>query len=212
MVILAKTAFDFDLVGGFILVLVCIFTSVPSPPCPPPLFHAAFLCQVMWDLWVSLVIVWSVVEVTFRLGFDRSASGGWLVFSYFVDVLFFLDMVVSFRTALLSKDGIVVAHQKQVAIAYFKVKAYHPRRVYEYSYILRGFVLMLLQCVALYRITRTYSASVYTTVVSIFIHFCCCFVRAKYPIGCAVRGSVAFYSEVTIKRQSSAPPAACRAG
>lgn len=72
---------------------------------------------------MSLVIIWSVVEVTFRLGFDRPAEDGWLVFSYAVDVLFFLDMLVSLRTALLTKDGLIVAHQKQVALAYLKARA-----------------------------------------------------------------------------------------
>lgn len=69
---------------------------------------------------MSLVIVWSVVEVTFRLGFDRPAEAGWLIFSYCVDGLFLLDMLVSLRTALVTKDGVVVVNQKQVAIAYLK--------------------------------------------------------------------------------------------
>lgn len=70
---------------------------------------------------MSTVIIWSVLEVTFRLGFDRPAHGGWVAFSYFVDVTFFSDMVVSFRTALLTKDGVVIAHPKQAACAYLKV-------------------------------------------------------------------------------------------
>ena len=69
-----------------------------------------------------MVIVWSVLEVTYRLGFDRPARDGWVVLSYSVDVLFFADMLVSFRTALLKRDGAVVANQKQVAIAYLQVR------------------------------------------------------------------------------------------
>ena len=77
---------------------------------------------------MSLVIIWSVMEVTFRLGFDRPAEAGWLIFSYCVDGLFLLDMLVSLRTAIVTKDGIVVANQKQVAIAYLKASGRFPCR------------------------------------------------------------------------------------
>lgn len=69
-----------------------------------------------------MVIIWSVLEVTYRLGFNRPAQDGWVIFSYFVDALFFADMLVSLRTALLNKDGEVVANQRQVAVAYLKVR------------------------------------------------------------------------------------------
>lgn len=69
-----------------------------------------------------MMIIWSVLEVTYRLGFDRPAQDGWELLSYSVDLLFFADMLVSFRTALLKKDGAVVASQKQVAIAYLQVR------------------------------------------------------------------------------------------
>lgn len=75
---------------------------------------------MLWDLFVSFVIMWSVIEVTYRLGFDRPASGGWLVLSYFIDVVFAMDMLVSFRTAILTKDGVVVG-KGQVAVEYLKV-------------------------------------------------------------------------------------------
>lgn len=70
---------------------------------------------------MSIITVWSIVEVTFRLGFDRPASGVWVISSYVVDSLFLMDMMISLRTALLTRDGTVVAHQKEVAVAYFKV-------------------------------------------------------------------------------------------
>lgn len=86
-----------------------------------------FLCEwlkVVWDLFVSSVIIWSVLEVTYRLGFDQPASGGWLVLSYVVDVIFCMDILVSFRTAILTKEGIVVVDKRQAAVTYVKVKGY----------------------------------------------------------------------------------------
>lgn len=71
---------------------------------------------------MSAVIVWSVVEVTFRLGFDRPATGEWIILSYATEVLFFLDILVTFRTALLTKDGIVVVGKGQVAMTYLKAR------------------------------------------------------------------------------------------
>ncbi|CAM9898271.1 unnamed protein product [Ectocarpus sp. 8 AP-2014] len=84
------------------------------------MFHPEAPIKVSWDLWLSMVIIWSVLEVTYRLGFDRPPEGGWQVLSYFVDALFFADMLVTLRTALLDRDGEVVANQKQVAVAYLK--------------------------------------------------------------------------------------------
>ncbi|CBN79924.1 conserved unknown protein [Ectocarpus siliculosus] len=84
------------------------------------MFHPEAPIKVSWDIWLSMVIIWSVLEVTYRLGFDRPPEGGWQVLSYFVDALFFADMLVTLRTALLDRDGEVVANQKQVAVAYLK--------------------------------------------------------------------------------------------
>ena len=69
-----------------------------------------------------MIIIWSVLEVTYRLGFDRPAQGGWVILAYLVDALFFTDMLISLRTALVKRDGEVVANQKQVAVAYLKVR------------------------------------------------------------------------------------------
>lgn len=69
-----------------------------------------------------MVIIWSVLEITYRLGFDRPAHGGWLVLAYCVDALFFTDMLISLRTALVKRDGEVVTNQKRVAVAYLKVR------------------------------------------------------------------------------------------
>ena len=72
---------------------------------------------------MSLVIIWSVVEVTYRLGFDRPATGGWVALSYAIDVLFLLDVLVTFRTALLTRNGVVVARPGKVAISYLQARS-----------------------------------------------------------------------------------------
>eukprot|EP00903_Cladosiphon_okamuranus_P018054 g16615.t1 len=84
------------------------------------MFHPEATVKVSWDLWLSMVIIWSVLEVTYRLGFDRPAQDGWVVLAYCVDALFFTDMLISLRTALVKRDGEVVANQKQVALAYLQ--------------------------------------------------------------------------------------------
>lgn len=76
-----------------------------------------------------MVIVWSVLEVTYRLGFDRPAQGGWVILAYCVDALFFTDMLISLRTALVKRDGEVVANQKQVAVAYLQVRRKGSKRL-----------------------------------------------------------------------------------
>lgn len=84
--------------------------------------HPAAKWKVFWDLFIGALIVYSVVSVPFRIGFDyeaRQGSGFW-VFDWFVDCSFMLDMIVAFRTAYVHTDGRLVSDPWSMARAYFK--------------------------------------------------------------------------------------------
>lgn len=47
-----------------------------------------------------------------------------MMLSYIVDIIFCVDIFVNFRTAILTKDGIVVVDKRQAAVMYVKVRAH----------------------------------------------------------------------------------------
>ncbi len=64
--------------------------------------------KIKWDVFVSILIVYSVLIIPYRIGFDVEARGFAYGFDWFVDGMFFLDMVLSFRTAYYSGDELIV--------------------------------------------------------------------------------------------------------
>jgi hypothetical protein len=84
------------------------------------IFHPDSTLKVVWDCYVSVLIVWSVVEVTIRLGFDLPVLKGWIAWSAFIDSNFFLDILISFRTAYHTHDGVLVVHPKAISRRYLR--------------------------------------------------------------------------------------------
>ena len=55
--------------------------------------------KVKWDLLVAVLIVYSTLIVPFRIGFEETAGILGTVVDIVVDVVFAIDIVISFRTA-----------------------------------------------------------------------------------------------------------------
>ena len=55
--------------------------------------------QVVWDLFVGLLIVYSVVSVPFRIAYRLEDSPGLFWSDAFFDLCFGFDVVATFRTA-----------------------------------------------------------------------------------------------------------------
>jgi len=76
--------------------------------------------KTRWDMLLGVFIVYSVLAVPVRIGFDSEASGFGAVFDNIVDIFFFLDMCVSFRTCFFNKAGRLVHDTKSIVIHYLK--------------------------------------------------------------------------------------------
>lgn len=66
------------------------------------------------------MIVYGCVSIPLRIGFDLEASTGQIAVDAVVDVMFFVDMVLNFRTAFFADDGDVVAKPADIALRYLK--------------------------------------------------------------------------------------------
>lgn len=57
--------------------------------------------KVTWDLFIFLLVIYSVIMIPLRIGFDSRSSLGFVVFDSMIDCLFFIDMMLTFNTAYL---------------------------------------------------------------------------------------------------------------
>lgn len=60
--------------------------------------------KIRWDIFVGALILYSIVVIPVQIAFNRRATGPLAVVDYFIDVVFFFDIVVSTRTAYYSEN------------------------------------------------------------------------------------------------------------
>ena len=78
--------------------------------------------KIIWDLVVGGLILFSVIVVPWRIGFDRSPEPGGFgdILDWIIDVFFALDIVFNFRTAYYDKHGILITDTRQIRKSYLK--------------------------------------------------------------------------------------------
>jgi hypothetical protein len=87
--------------------------------------HPSYGPKVKFDMLVAVLIIWSVIILPYRIAFDdlptwESAAGAYL-FEWIVDFIFFLDIILSFRTCYIqSGEKIFVASSKKIAHNYIQ--------------------------------------------------------------------------------------------
>ncbi|EQC30613.1 hypothetical protein SDRG_11668 [Saprolegnia diclina VS20] len=80
--------------------------------------------KLRWDIFLGVLIMYNVMNIPFQFTFqggfvgDDTRSPSVIVFDYIVDVLFGIDMVLTFRTAYIDDDGQVEASPKYIATRY----------------------------------------------------------------------------------------------
>jgi len=63
--------------------------------------------KLKWDLWIGLIIVYSVLIIPYNIGFQVEIPTWRLVIDIFVDLFFAADMMATFRTAFINAEGLV---------------------------------------------------------------------------------------------------------
>lgn len=92
-----------------------------SPPYRNPRRDRPFKCeQLAWDIFVAVLIVYGCVNIPLRIGFDLDSTIGQVVVDAVIDVVFFADMVLSFRTAYFAGDGDTIVDPSDIAWRYLK--------------------------------------------------------------------------------------------
>lgn len=77
--------------------------------------------KLKWDVMMALLIIYSVLVVPFRISFGVPATGFFAIFDWFVDGLFFMDIIITFRTAYIHpEEEILIVVPKMIARHYLR--------------------------------------------------------------------------------------------
>ncbi|EQC26504.1 hypothetical protein SDRG_15682 [Saprolegnia diclina VS20] len=88
---------------------------------PPLMLDPHSDLKLQWDLLVGALVVYTTAVVPYRVSFSIDASGFFYVFETLMDVVFTLDIMLSFRTGITSPvTGLVYYNKQHIALAYLK--------------------------------------------------------------------------------------------
>ena len=77
--------------------------------------------KLSWNLVIIVLLLYTATYMPYRICFiDDASTGSFLAFEYMVDVLFFLDILINFNSALEMPDGTIDPRLKFIAMAYIK--------------------------------------------------------------------------------------------
>mmetsp|Transcript_18172 Transcript_18172/g.37059 ORF Transcript_18172/g.37059 Transcript_18172/m.37059 type:complete len:1366 (-) Transcript_18172:58-4155(-) len=77
--------------------------------------------KVKWDMFVGVLIVFSVITIPYRLGFDVPSTPQSTAQDIFVDTIFWMDIVVTFRCAYEDQEqDILITMPSDIAKNYFQ--------------------------------------------------------------------------------------------
>ncbi len=85
------------------------------------LFHPTHRHKILWDLFMGVLIIFSIVTIPFRIGFEIVTSTAMNNMDYFLDAFFLLDMIVSFNTASIDPvTNKLITNRRHLMIEYAK--------------------------------------------------------------------------------------------
>jgi len=77
--------------------------------------------KMRWDVLISMMIIFSVVSVPVRLGFDLSNDDAiWVYSDWGIDAFFLLDIAINFRTCYFDDRHVLVTSLKYISENYVK--------------------------------------------------------------------------------------------
>ena len=74
--------------------------------------------RASWDICIMLCLLYIFLFTPLDLAFEEPSSLGWVVFAALVDLIFWADIFVCFRTAYFSPDGELITDTKLIAKHY----------------------------------------------------------------------------------------------
>jgi hypothetical protein len=76
--------------------------------------------KALWDIFIILVLIFSSLMIPYRVAFVDADTKGWKTVNWFVDICFFIDIIIIFNTAFYDENFQIVECRKEIAIQYLK--------------------------------------------------------------------------------------------
>jgi hypothetical protein len=84
------------------------------------LIHPKASWKIRWDMLVGVCILYSCLLVPYYLAFTASLKGSGYWFDFSVSMVFWADLLVTFRTAIVEDDGGIIVDGREIAWRYLK--------------------------------------------------------------------------------------------
>lgn len=72
-----------------------------------------------WDLFITLILIFTCVATPARMAFVEVDTTGWVVVRWIIDSLFLIDIIIIFNSAFYDEDFRTIDNRKTIAKTYF---------------------------------------------------------------------------------------------
>ena len=73
-----------------------------------------------WDIYIGVIMLIIVFYVPLRVSFYDDFSYGKLIFECVTDISFFIDIILTFFTAVEKRNGKIEVSKRNIAVNYFR--------------------------------------------------------------------------------------------
>ncbi|OMJ95952.1 hypothetical protein SteCoe_505 [Stentor coeruleus] len=84
------------------------------------LFFPGSKAKIFWEIFMSAAYLYVSIFIPLGLTFDELSSGIWMKLILVTDVIFFMDLILTFNTALVLKNREIITERKDIALRYLK--------------------------------------------------------------------------------------------
>lgn len=84
------------------------------------LFFPESKVKIFWEFLMNIAYLYSSIFIPLGLTFEELSTGIWVKFILVTDVIFFLDLLQTFNTALVLKNREIITDRKEIALRYLK--------------------------------------------------------------------------------------------
>jgi hypothetical protein len=76
--------------------------------------------KTRWDIWIIILVLYNVFFTPLDIGFVITMPTYWIFVDYIIDFMFFLDIIFTFRTALIDQYGRINPNSWDIASSYLR--------------------------------------------------------------------------------------------
>lgn len=87
---------------------------------PFPLLHPNSLALTIWSPIFFLLLLYTAIVLPYRIAFQDVISEAWINFDYFIDALFWIDLLVNMFTTYTNEHGEIERRRSAVMCKYIK--------------------------------------------------------------------------------------------